>query len=45
VTVELRAVPAGTELKFTQEPIFDPRAHDGWRGAFKRLGELLQETL
>jgi hypothetical protein len=34
----------GTELQFTQDPIFDPRARDGWRGAFKRLGLLLQQT-
>lgn len=43
VTVELRAVEAGTELQFTQEPIFDARARDGWRGAFKRLGALLPQ--
>ena len=23
---------------------FDPRSRDGWRGAFKRLGQLLQQT-
>jgi uncharacterized protein YndB with AHSA1/START domain len=44
VTVELRVVEGGTELQFTQDPIFDPRARDGWRGAFKRLGLLLQQT-
>jgi uncharacterized protein YndB with AHSA1/START domain len=44
VTVELRPVEAGTELQFRQEPIFDERARDGWRGAFKRLGQLLQQT-
>jgi uncharacterized protein YndB with AHSA1/START domain len=43
VTIELRAVDTGTELNFRQEPIFDPRARDGWRGAFKRLGLLLQQ--
>lgn len=44
VTVVLNATSAGTELVFRQEPIFDPRARDGWRGAFKRLGQLLQQT-
>ena len=44
VTVELRPVEAGTELQFKQEPSFDERARDGWRGAFKRLGQLLQQT-
>jgi uncharacterized protein YndB with AHSA1/START domain len=42
VTVVLNAIPEGTELVFTQAPIFDPRSRDGWRGAFKRLGLLLQ---
>jgi len=45
VTVELRATDGGTELQFKQEPIFDPRSRDGWRGAFKRLGQLLQQTI
>jgi len=40
--VVLNAIPEGTELVFTQAPIFDPRSRDGWRGAFKRLGLLLQ---
>jgi uncharacterized protein YndB with AHSA1/START domain len=44
VTVELHATEGGTELQFRQEPIFDERARDGWRGAFKRLGQLLQQT-
>jgi uncharacterized protein YndB with AHSA1/START domain len=44
VTVVLNATSAGTELVFRQEPIFDPRARDGWRGAFKRLGQFLQHT-
>src|SRR2546422_7968118 len=43
VTVILTSVPNGTELHFRQEPIFDARARDGWRGAFKRLGQLLPE--
>jgi uncharacterized protein YndB with AHSA1/START domain len=43
VTVELRAVEGGTEMQFTQTPIFDPRSRDGWRGAFKRLEQLLQQ--
>ena len=34
----------GTELVFRQEPAFDSRARDGWRGAFERLGQLLQEN-
>jgi hypothetical protein len=37
------AISGGTELVFKQQPIFDPRARDGWRGAFKRLGLLLQD--
>lgn len=37
ISVVLNAVPAGTELEFTLDPVFDPRAADGWRGAFKRL--------
>jgi len=28
---------------FRQEPIFNAKARDGWRGAFKRLGQLLPE--
>ena len=42
VTVVLTAVREGTELEFTLDPVFDPRALDGWRGALKRLGELLE---
>jgi uncharacterized protein YndB with AHSA1/START domain len=42
VTVVLTAVPGGTELEFTLDPVFDPRALDGWRGALKRLGQLLE---
>ena len=46
VTVILHANEAGgTELVFEQEPIFDPRSRDGWRGAFKRLGRLLKGEL
>ena len=37
VSVVLNPVPGGTELEFTLDPVFDPRAADGWRGAFKRL--------
>ncbi|HEX9397297.1 MAG TPA: SRPBCC domain-containing protein [Burkholderiales bacterium] len=37
VTVLLSPVDDGTELEFTLDPVFDPRAADGWRGAFKRL--------
>jgi uncharacterized protein YndB with AHSA1/START domain len=44
VTVELRAIEGGTELKFTLDPVLDPRAPDAWRGDFKRLGRLLQQT-
>ncbi len=35
---------SGTELRFSQDPVFDERARDGWRGAFKRLGQFLQGT-
>jgi len=41
VSVILNPVPAGTELEFTLDPVFDPRAADGWRGAFKRLEEVV----
>jgi uncharacterized protein YndB with AHSA1/START domain len=37
VSVILDPVPGGTELEFTLDPVFDPRAADGWRGALKRL--------
>ena len=37
VSVVLSPVPGGTELEFTLDPVFDPRAADGWRGALKRL--------
>jgi len=37
VSVVLNPAPDGTELEFTLDPVFDPRAADGWRGAFKRL--------
>jgi uncharacterized protein YndB with AHSA1/START domain len=39
VSVVLSPVPGGTELEFTLDPVFDPRAADGWRGALKRLEE------
>jgi uncharacterized protein YndB with AHSA1/START domain len=42
ICVELRASGGGTELRFTLDPIFDPRAPDAWRADFKRLGRLLQ---
>jgi uncharacterized protein YndB with AHSA1/START domain len=42
IRVELNATPGGTELRFSLEPVFDPRAPDAWRGDFKRLGRLLQ---
>ena len=42
ITVELRALRGGTELCFTLDPVFDPRAPVAWRGDFKRLGRLLQ---
>ena len=42
VTVILNPLDdGGTELIFTQDPMFDPRSRDGWRGSFKRLGQLL----
>jgi hypothetical protein len=31
-------------LSFTQDPMFDPEARDGWRADFKRLGNILQNT-
>ena len=42
VTVELRPLNNGTELRFALDPVFDPRAPDAWRSDFKRLGHLLQ---
>jgi len=42
VSVELRPVEGGTELRFTLDPVNDPRAPDAWRGDFKRLGRMLQ---
>jgi uncharacterized protein YndB with AHSA1/START domain len=41
VSVVLEPVPGGTELEFTLDPVFDPRAADGWRGALKRLEDLV----
>jgi uncharacterized protein YndB with AHSA1/START domain len=41
VSVVLSPVPGGTELEFTLDPVFDPRAADGWRGALKRLEAFL----
>ncbi|HYF42328.1 MAG TPA: SRPBCC domain-containing protein [Ramlibacter sp.] len=44
VTVELRAVPEGTELQFLHERFFDQAARDGhargWSGAFAKLDAL-----
>jgi uncharacterized protein YndB with AHSA1/START domain len=42
VTVDLRPLGNATELRFTLDPVFDPRAPDAWRSDFKRLGHLLQ---
>ena len=42
ISVELQPVEGGTELRFTLDPVHDPRAPDAWRGDFKRLGRLLQ---
>ena len=39
MSVVLGPVPGGSELEFTLDPVFDPRAADGWRGALKRLEE------
>jgi uncharacterized protein YndB with AHSA1/START domain len=48
ITVELRARSesegGGTELRFTQDPLFDPEARDGWRADFKRLGKFFQDS-
>jgi uncharacterized protein YndB with AHSA1/START domain len=41
VSIVLSPVPGGTELEFTLDPVFDPRAADGWRGALKRLEEFV----
>jgi uncharacterized protein YndB with AHSA1/START domain len=47
ITVELRARSenegGGTQLSFTQDPMFDPQARDGWRADFKRLGKFFQD--
>jgi uncharacterized protein YndB with AHSA1/START domain len=47
ITVELRprgeSEGGGTELRFTQDPLFDPEARDGWRADFKRLGKFFQD--
>jgi len=46
ITVELepREGEGGTELRFTLEPVFDPRSHDAWSADFSRLGRLLRST-
>ena len=44
VTVLLSPVSDGTELEFTLDPVFDPRAADGWRGSFKRLEVFLSSV-
>ncbi|HEX7250731.1 MAG TPA: SRPBCC domain-containing protein, partial [Burkholderiales bacterium] len=41
VSVVLSPAPGGTELEFTLDPVFDPRAADGWRGALERLGDFV----
>ena len=43
VTVLLSPIADGTELEFTLDPVFDPRAADGWRGSFKQLEQFLEE--
>ena len=48
ITVELRprseSEGGGTALSFTQDPLFDPEARDGWRADFKRLGKFFQDS-
>ena len=44
ITILLSPVGDGTELEFTLDPVFDPRAADGWRGSFKQLESFLQST-
>jgi uncharacterized protein YndB with AHSA1/START domain len=44
VSVDLQPLDNGTELRFQLAPVLDPRAPDAWRGDFKRLGRLLQQT-
>jgi uncharacterized protein YndB with AHSA1/START domain len=44
ITVELIPAEGGTQLRFTQDPMFDPTAPQGWRSDFKRLGRLLKPT-
>jgi uncharacterized protein YndB with AHSA1/START domain len=44
VTVELHPLNQGTELGFELTPVLDPRAPDAWRGDFRRLARLLQQT-
>jgi uncharacterized protein YndB with AHSA1/START domain len=47
VTVELRPLDAGTEMKFTHAQFFDEAARDGhhagWNGAFEKLDSLIAE--
>jgi uncharacterized protein YndB with AHSA1/START domain len=44
ITVELapRGDEGGTELRFTLDPVFDPRSQDAWSADFGRLGRLLR---
>jgi uncharacterized protein YndB with AHSA1/START domain len=42
ITVELSPVRGGTELRFTLDPVFDPRAQDAWSADFSRLGRFLR---
>ncbi|HVQ61232.1 MAG TPA: SRPBCC domain-containing protein [Burkholderiales bacterium] len=44
ITVELtpRGGEGGTDLRFTLDPVFDPRSHDAWSADFRRLGRFLR---
>ena len=46
ITVELapRGGEGGTDLRFTLDPVFDPRSHDAWSADFRRLGRWLRST-
>jgi len=41
VTVLLSPAGDGTELEFTLDPVFDPRAAGGWQASFNRLESFL----
>ena len=34
----------GWAFSHTLDPVVDPRERDAWRGDFKRLGQLLQQS-